>query len=159
MRVDLDDDANYKGLLEDIPKYQTISKIKDGAEFAAAILSLVDVGLAILESPKNLFLGLTPGQAGALGEDLMFQDLTTKYAGQNVTITRQAYIQLNGETMIADAVVSKDGTILEMAESKFNTSKLTTPQKSFFIDKTKGVFKRKNAAADGLLGVEADQQR
>ncbi|MBN8851225.1 MAG: hypothetical protein BGO55_10020 [Sphingobacteriales bacterium 50-39] len=45
-RTSAEDRENYKGLLEDIPIYNTIGKIKQGAEVALTIASLVEAGLA-----------------------------------------------------------------------------------------------------------------
>lgn len=52
--------------------------------------------------------------------------------------------------------MSKNGTILEVAESKFNTSKLSKGQDAFFKDKEPGVFGGVVADDAGLKGLTVD---
>ena len=42
------DKENYKGLLEDIPAYNTIAKLKQGFEIAASVVALLDVGVSVV---------------------------------------------------------------------------------------------------------------
>ncbi len=44
------DKENYKGLLEDLPVYNAIGKIKQGAELTAGILSIVEGGYGLLKA-------------------------------------------------------------------------------------------------------------
>jgi RHS repeat-associated protein len=123
--------------------------------------SLLEGGVSAIKFLRNPFRGLTPGEAGLKGEELMFQDLSKRYAGQNVKISTQVQIKMNGKRMIGDAVVSIDGIILEVAESKFNTSaiKPNTGQEMFFIEKQPGKLIGKKATSEGLKNIEVDPSK
>lgn len=72
------DKARYKGLLEDMPVYNMIGKIKQGLEMTASLLALVDAGLTLTVTseatlptrlarvvPERFAGGETLGRAGA----------------------------------------------------------------------------------------------
>lgn len=139
-----------------------LDKAYSYAKLAENIAYLIDgAAFALRPGAKNPFEGLSPGEAGRKGEELMLGDLTRKYEGQDVTITQQVYTKLNGKAMVADAVVSKNGVVLEVAESKYNTSKIKTGsgQDMFFNDKEIGTFSGQQAASAELKGIVVDPSK
>jgi RHS repeat-associated protein len=123
-----------------------------GSAVIDAALPLIPKGISKFNFLNNPFKGLTPGEAGKMGERLMTQEL--KELHKDADVLEQVQIDFGGGNyMIADAVVA-DGKILKVAESKFNTSKLTSQQKNLFERGKIGTLKGKNAG--DYAGMKVD---
>lgn len=83
------DDQNYKQILKDAPKFQTVENIKKAAEFTAAAVSVVDAGVSIVDASS----------LSKLAEPSGFGDLTV------------------GEVQKIQAVVDEAGRPLEVGGS------------------------------------------
>ncbi|WPV66721.1 RHS repeat-associated core domain-containing protein [Chitinophaga sp. LS1] len=154
------DKESYKGLLHDLPGYNGLRYTQAGAEVTANVLMTIEGGVSLIKLTANPFSGLTPGQAGVTGENLMFEALTAKYAGQNVTITKQVYFKMFGGGMRADAVVTDAiGNVLEVGESKFNTSVLSNGQKLFFLEKQMSKMTGEVAEGAKLNDIKVDPSK
>jgi RHS repeat-associated protein len=109
----------------------------------------------------NPFKGLDPGQAGALGEKMMVDILVEKYKGQNVTIVEQMYAKSGktGTYIDATVVYNSKGIILEVAESKYNTSKIKpgTGQDLMYNDGTEFTTSGKVAKAKNSENLKVDK--
>jgi RHS repeat-associated protein len=75
------DDANYKKILKDAPKYQTLENIKQGAELAATVISFADLGAGLL-APEAM-----SGRLGTLATRNQISQIasTLERRGYNIT--------------------------------------------------------------------------
>jgi len=96
--------------------------------------------------------GIAPAAKGALSAELTYNQLQARFP--NSEILREVNFQMDGAKMRADFVVVKDGKVIGMPESKTDLSKLSNPQKLFYLDGEAGTLTGKNAGA--YKGVQVD---